>query len=73
MRLLIALSLSLILLSCTTYTAETVKDMPAAYICELLGPMHSLTTKERRVLYAELESREMQCVTGGTQRILINQ
>jgi hypothetical protein len=47
--------------------------MPTGYICELLGPNYSGTSKERRALYAELERREMQCVAGGTQRILINQ
>jgi hypothetical protein len=73
MRLLIALSLCVFLPSCITVNSETVKDMPTGYICELLGPNYSGTSKERRALYAELERREMQCVAGGTQRILINQ
>ena len=72
MRLLVALSLSVLLPSCVTVNSETVKDMPAGYICELLGPMHSLTTKQRRALYAELESRDIQCSNAGTQRIIIN-
>jgi len=61
MKLLITLSLSFILLSCTTYTPERVREWPSGYICEALTN-HITTAEDRRNLYAELERRGQQCI-----------
>lgn len=59
MVLIFAVALSLI--GCVTVNKETVKDMPSAYLCNLLGPGYMTTPNEQMAIYRELENRNQQC------------
>lgn len=43
-------------------TQETVKGMPSGFLCEALGPNWITTVDERVAIYAELESRRVECM-----------
>lgn len=48
---------------------QTVKDMPKAYLCELLGPDYISMPSERRAVYTELEARGEECIA--SERLVI--
>ncbi|MDX1292154.1 MAG: hypothetical protein R3265_05020 [Hyphomonas sp.] len=51
-----------VLAACETVNAETVSTMPSGYLCDLLSDNFITTPSERRAIFAELESREVDCV-----------
>jgi hypothetical protein len=54
--------LASVLSACETVNAETVPTMPSGYLCDLLSDNYITTPSERRAIFAELESREVDCV-----------
>tara|TARA_B100000768_G_scaffold151813_1_gene147175 strand:+ start:1470 stop:1796 length:327 start_codon:yes stop_codon:yes gene_type:complete len=49
--------------------SQTVKDMPKAYLCGLLGPDSITMPSERRAVYTELEARGEECIA--SERLVI--
>ncbi len=55
--------------ACQTVNPETVQDMPTGYLCDLLSDSYITTPSERRAIFAELESRDAECIA--TQEIRV--
>ena len=55
--------------ACQTVNPETVRDMPTAYLCKLLGDGYITKPSERRAIFAELETRNAECIA--TQEIRV--
>ncbi|MBK8457101.1 MAG: hypothetical protein IPL47_08360 [Phyllobacteriaceae bacterium] len=47
--------------ACQTVNNKTVKDMPTAYLCDLLSPNFITTPSERKEIFVELEKKGARC------------
>lgn len=73
LKIYLVTAITFLLAGCETVemSQQTVKDMPSGFLCEALGPNWITTASERMIIFAELESRRVECMPAN--RIVVEQ